>query len=1027
MTPWITCRINNAKVKLLIDSGSDVTTLSESDWVKVQRVPGNLELKQGKGIRALRAYASEKPLEIRASCEVAIRVDETGKTVRAPIFVIKGAKKSLLGREAAIALGVLRLGPEVSVMEVTEQKEFPKVPDEVISFDIDPAVPPTQNAYYHVPISYRDRARDRLAEKQALGIIEPVTVAPRWISGMSLVPKGKDDFRLVVNMRGPNKAIRRAFHPLPTIEEIRTKLVGSGWYSKLDIKNAFYHLELDEKSRELTTFQTENGMMRYTRLLFGVNCAPEMFQRMMERKLSGIEGLIIFMDDVLIYACDVQTLRARTQQSKQALAKNNLTINEEKCEYDQQKISFLGHRLSSQGFEIEAEKIRDIQGFRAPTDASSLRSFLGLANYLSEYIQNFADLVNPMWEVLKKGNYSWGKEANKAFQATKQAICHNTVKLGFFDTNKKTVLYADASPIAVGAVLAQEDDSGKDRRIISFASKTLTETERRYPQIQREALAIVWSVERFYFYLLGRHFTIRTDARGLSFIFDREKVSCKRALNRAEGWALRLGAYDYEIEWIKGRENIADPSSRLCAEAKPFASKIYIPAEIGVVTESLRQPFDAMPLTEVEEESAKDGEQTKVKKAITNGTWEQGIPSAFSKLKAELRITGGLITKNGAIVLPAAVRSKALYLAHRGHPGITAMKTLMRARVWWPGISANIEKWVADCEGCALASRGERPAPLQGTSLPDEPWEKLAVDFNGPHSRYGGRSVLVMIDYHSRFIVAKFVKSTDFSSIHPVLVNTFELLGNPVAIRADNGPPFNGRDWLAFCGSRAITCEFSVPGCPRQNGLVEAAMKLVNKSLTIAAEKGDNAEQALADTIAAHNMAAQRTTETAPDLLLLHRVRRARLPVISATRQVDLGKIREKDAENKGKAMTRQNNKRRARDPSIQPGDEVFIKRINKAKDQTNFDPERMKVMARSRGELTLQDAGGREFRRDIAQTKKAPRRDIGPLSSILQKGQNLSGRAGGGNWKDQDGNGQPEPRTWPKRVRTKVKMYNMK
>ena len=197
----------------------------------------------------------------------------------------------------------------------------------------------------------------------------------------------------------------QAFHPLPTIEEIRFKLLGSKLYTKLDIKNAFYHLELDEKSRELTFFQTENGMMRYKRLLFGVNCAPEMFQRMMERKLRGIEGVITFIDDILIYANEIQTLRLRTSQVKHALFKSNLTINDDKCEYEKKEIRFLGHKLSAEGLSISEEKVRDVHRFRAPTDASSLRSFLGLANYLSEFIRDFAKMVNPMWEVLKRENF----------------------------------------------------------------------------------------------------------------------------------------------------------------------------------------------------------------------------------------------------------------------------------------------------------------------------------------------------------------------------------------------------------------------------------------------------------------------------------------------------------------------------------------------------------------------------------------------------------------------------------------------
>lgn len=188
---------------------------------------------------------------------------------------------------------------------MVKSEVFPFIPNELVHFDIDESVVPTKQAFYSVPAAFRARASERLDEMQRQGITEDVLHAPKWISGMSLVPKGKDDFRLFVNMRGPNRAIARFFHRLPTIEEMKSKLAGARWFAKLDIKSAFHHLMLDEESRELTTFQTETGMRRFTRLVFGVNCAPEIFQRTMERKLAGIKGILIYIDDILLYASTV--------------------------------------------------------------------------------------------------------------------------------------------------------------------------------------------------------------------------------------------------------------------------------------------------------------------------------------------------------------------------------------------------------------------------------------------------------------------------------------------------------------------------------------------------------------------------------------------------------------------------------------------------------------------------------------------------------------------------------------------------
>lgn len=971
-------------MRMLIDSGADVNTVGERDWVELleDNIHGGdkiSDLKWGDGKRMLAAYASNTPLVIEATFSAQIQVSTLGDTIQAQFFVIRGARKSLLGRETAIALKVLRLGLEVNSCEVqtkdvASEAIFPKVPGELIHFDIDYSVVPTKNSYVSIPAAFKQSARERLNLMQRQGIIEDVVKAPKWLSGLTLVPKGKTDFRLVVNMRGPNRGIRRPYHPLPTIDDMKVKLVGAVVFTKLDIKSAFHHLELDEESRELTTFQTDAGMKRFTRLVFGVNCAPEIFQRTMERILKGINGVLIFIDDILIFASDRPELRKRSTLVIEALTTNNLTLNEEKCEFEKTSIKFLGHQLSKDGFAIDAEKVQDVMAFEPPGNATELRSFLGLAAYLREYIPNFADMVNPMWEVLKIKPFAWTQEADEAFEKTKLTIANCTTKLSFFDENAKTIVYTDASPHALGAVLVQETE-GDLPRIICFASKTLTPTERIYPQIQKEALGIVWAVERLYYYLLGRKFVIRTDARGLAFIFDREKTTGKRALNRAEGWALRISGLDYTIEWIKGQKNIADPLSRLVQESatgSSFPRKLSIPGEICALS-SEPVELGAISLKAMRAATRDDAELRKVSHALETDEWPTEL-NKFEKIKSELRNTKGLIVRMGAIVVPTELRAQMLKLAHEGHPGRSAMKSILRSRVWWPRMPTDAEEWVKKCQGCTLASGGERPVPMLHTVLPSEPWEKIAIDMNGPHSACALKYVLVVVDYFSRFVIARFIKSTDKASVVNVLGEVFDLLGSPASIRSDNGPPFNGTEWAEFCANRGTDTEFSTPGHPQQNGLVERYMQIVNKIVTIAVESGVNSEVALAEAMRAHNAAIQRTTNVAPEVLLFGRRRRGKIPMLGfTTTQVQLEDLRARDEAAKQKTEERENVKRRARPASIKEGDEVYVKRHLKGKDQTKFAPERFTVLSGERGDFVVKGTSGSKLKRNIIQLKKAP------------------------------------------------------
>lgn len=341
----------------MVDSGADVNVIGGSDWNHLQRSPGRVDLRmlENTSTRDLRAYGSQKSMVVEQIFEAEITgPGPNGPTEIATFYVVLDGLRSLLGRSTASDLGLLKVGSTVNTLgSVDKIKPFPKVPGVKIKFSVDKSVPPVKNAYYNVPAAYREAARRRLAEMEQLGIIEKVLTAPTWISGMSAVPKGQGDFRLVVNMRAPNKAINREYYRLPLIEEMKVTLHGSTCFTKLDLKSAFYHLELSEESRELTTFLTEDGMYRFTRLLFGVNCAPEAFQREMARIFKDVPNIIIYIDDILIFARNLEDLRKTTSQVLRILKANNLTLNKEKCEFEKIKIKFLGHELDKSGFHVD--------------------------------------------------------------------------------------------------------------------------------------------------------------------------------------------------------------------------------------------------------------------------------------------------------------------------------------------------------------------------------------------------------------------------------------------------------------------------------------------------------------------------------------------------------------------------------------------------------------------------------------------------------------------------------------------------
>lgn len=399
----------------------------------------------------------------------------------------------------------------------------------------------------------------KLRELEKQDIIERVTEASEWVSPMLVKRKSINEVRIIVDLREANRAVIREVHPLPTLEQMTRKIGGNTIFTKLDIKQAFHQVELKEECRYITTFISPIGLMRYKRLMFGLSAAPELFQKVMETILADFPWLIVFIDDILIPAKDESELTQRTELVRLRLQKYNVLLNASKVEEAVKETDFLGFHISEKGISVSQEKLEAIRKLQPPKTAEEVRSFLGLVNFVHRYVPDMATITYPLNLLTRKGTkFDWNETHQNAFLKIKQILL-NEETLGYYDVKNDTFVIADGSPVGLGAVLVQKDKSGKFR-IICFASKTLTVTEQKYAQTEREALSLVWACEKFHHYLYGKFFTLVTDHKPLIVIFgDRLKPS-----PRIERWKLRLMSYDFKIMYRPGKSNIADPLSRLC-------------------------------------------------------------------------------------------------------------------------------------------------------------------------------------------------------------------------------------------------------------------------------------------------------------------------------------------------------------------------------------------------------------------------------------------------------------------------------
>ncbi|UYV83268.1 K02A2.6-like, partial [Cordylochernes scorpioides] len=749
--------------------------------------------------------------------------------IKEKIYVIRRLSEPLLSRRACELLNLARR-IEVVATRINPIKEFPEVFEGLgqignpYEIKLKPGAKPyAVHTPRRVPIPLMEKLKTRLEELEKAGIIAQVNVATEWCAPTVIAGKPNGDIRLCVGLSRLNEHVQREVHPMPVVEHMLGQLGEARFFSKLDANSGFHQIPLSLDCQHLTTFITPFGRYKYCRMPFGISLAPEYFQKVMSIILQGMDGVMCYLDDILIFASDSKTHDRILRLVLRKLKEAKVTLNKAKCVFGVPRINFLGHILDEDGIRPDPAKIEAVAKMPAPTDVHGVRRFIGMVNHLGRFVENLSEIVAPLNQLLVKGQeFVWDCSQERALRKLKELLTTQPI-LAAYDVRKPTMVSSDASSYGLGAVLKQEGKNGIWRPV-AYSSRTMTPTEKRYAQIEKEALAITWACERFQDFLLGKRFRIETDHKPLIPLFSTKELSSLTP--RLQRFRMRMMRFGFEIVHIPGKELLdADALSRQpLLTTEGGENERQTSAHINAVLSSITDK-DEM-LTKIFEAQQED---TTVK-AVANYL-EQGWPDkkkrsqallSYWHVKDELGVQNGLLMRGCRLVIPASMKLEILDKLHAGHFGITKTRLRARETVWWPGISEEIAETVRKCSVC-IQEAVSKHEPLIPTNFPTRPWQKIGMDL----FKFENKWYLVVIDYYSRFPEIIQLDRLTASVVVRSCKSIFARHGIPETVVSDNGTQFGAaREFANFARQYGFTHVTSSPRFPQRNGMAEAGVKI---------------------------------------------------------------------------------------------------------------------------------------------------------------------------------------------------------
>ena len=688
------------KVRFQLDCGATVNVLPQSSYALLREVTCARALEKCSSTLVMFNKTEITPV---GKQRLSMQNPANKWKYSAEFVVVSGNCTPILGAAAIQHMKLITVNRE-NILEVreTQTEQTPPCRDVLedfkdvftgegllegkLHFELDEEVKPVQLPVRKVPVAVRDKLKKEVNRLDNLNIIKKVTVPTDWISALVVTVKPNGKVRLCIDPKPLNGALKRNHYLMPTIDDVLPELSRAKVFSVMDAKNRFWHVELDEASSYLTTFGTPWGRYRYLHMPFGVSVAPEEFERRLHEALEGLEGVQAVADDILIFgegdtpeeaAMDHDTrLRALLKRCRA----KGIKLNKDKVQLRKSQVPYLGHILSAEGLKVDPAKVDAVLQMPVPSDKKGVLRLLGMVAYLQKFAPNLSEVTTPLRQLVKGDTeFVWEDNIHGEAVSQVQQILSSAPLLHYFNPKLDIVLQCDASDHGLGACLLQEGHP------IAYASRSLTDTEVLYAQLDKEMLAIVFAMVHFDQYVYGRKVLVESDHKPLESICKKGLPSAPKRLQRM---LLTLQRYDYKVQYKRGVEMyLADTLSRAPLPLQGGASHKSTDEVLRVDTRSTAEreieainmlqflPVSDEMLARIQSEMDEDEEMANLKMVIRRG-WpdtRQEVSSAvqaYFPFQDKLTLQDRVVLKGERVVVPPTLRQEMKERVHASHVGI---------------------------------------------------------------------------------------------------------------------------------------------------------------------------------------------------------------------------------------------------------------------------------------------------------------------------------------------------------------------